>query len=116
MKYVILAALALGLGACSSGGKKSDGSNDSKKPAVTKSDSKKGGSGKQMKNSNSVVCTYDKIKREIAVVTKGENCSVEYTKDGTINEIATGSAGGTFCNEVQERVKNNLASAGYSCN
>jgi hypothetical protein len=60
-------------------------------------------------------CTSGDVKRELKVVQTAERCTAEYTKDGTTQEIATGSAGSKYCGEVVERVKGHLVAAGYNC-
>ena len=63
-----------------------------------------------------VVCTTGDIKRTLHVTQSSEHCSVEYTKDGSTQEIASGAPNSSFCDEIVSRVKNNLSSAGYQCN
>lgn len=65
--------------------------------------------------SDHVTCTLGDIRREIKITRTAERCGVEYTKDGTTNEIASGGPGSPHCAEVLERVKNNLTAAGYKC-
>lgn len=61
------------------------------------------------------VCTYGDVRRELKNVQTAEGCRVEYTKDGAVQEIATGAANSQFCVDVIERVKSNLTTAGYTC-
>ncbi|OFZ18206.1 MAG: hypothetical protein A2Z20_11810 [Bdellovibrionales bacterium RBG_16_40_8] len=66
-------------------------------------------------STGSVSCTYGDIKRELNIVQSPDNCTVEYTKDGTKNEIGSGAPNSPFCEEIVNRVKNNLTAAGYQC-
>lgn len=65
--------------------------------------------------STATKCTYNQVKREIKIKQSAEKCTVEYVKDGSAQEIATGTANSSFCTEIADRVKNNLTSAGYTC-
>ena len=62
-----------------------------------------------------ITCRYNDISRELVVDQSPDRCAVQYTKDGATQEIATGSAGSAYCQEVADRVKNNLVAAGYEC-
>lgn len=64
---------------------------------------------------STVTCTSGKVQREITVAAKDGGCAVNYTKDGSTNEIATGAAGSSKCKDTQEKVKANLEKAGYTC-
>lgn len=64
---------------------------------------------------DSVKCTLGDIVRELRIVQSPERCTVEYTKDGSTQEIGTGVPNSPFCTELVERVKNNLSAAGYKC-
>jgi hypothetical protein len=64
---------------------------------------------------DNVTCKLAKVERTINIVKNDDSCVVEYTKDGNKSEIATGNLTSTYCKEVQDRVRNNLAASGYDC-
>ena len=123
MKYILIAISALLMSACASKTTK-DNADASKTPEATatkeasaaakKSDAKKAATANTT-NPGDINCTYGDIQRTLRVIQNSERCSVEYTKDGAIQEIGTGSPNSTFCAEIAERVKNNLTAAGYKC-
>ncbi len=138
---LLTSVLALSLGACSSKSKKADA--PAAKPAAAAATTapaavtaKKGGKAVSKKaaakteaataqpaakeaaakeSGSTVTCKSGSTVRELTVVTKDGHCAVNYTKDGATTEIATGALTSNHCKETQEKVKENLVKAGYSC-
>ena len=120
MKLLLVLSISFALAACGSSAKK-----DTASPKTDAAKTQAGSTAKasepakaassETKSIAGYVCVIGDIKRELRNVKTSTGCSVEYTKDGTTQEIASGSANSTHCSEVMERVKNNLSTAGYKC-
>jgi hypothetical protein len=125
MKYIVLALTLLSLSCASkptangtAANAKSGKPSDSKMTPATKILSAKGGDKvveKAKAAATEATCKNGSVIRTLKVVKNGDQCSVEYTKDGATQEIATGAAGSAHCSDVATRVKNNLVAAGYKC-
>ena len=114
MRYLVMLALAFTLSACSSTGKKKAESKDSKAEA-TKTSTKSTKKAAAKASGDTVKCEVDGFKREIAIMTSGGNCSVQYTKDGVMSEVANGSAGSDHCATVAGKIRSNLEGNGFKC-
>jgi hypothetical protein len=127
---ILLAALFLMICACSSSKKsvskdpetpaaettaKSDKSSPVKTESSTPKAPKAITTGQPTEGVATVTCVFGEVKRQIRVENANEKCRVEYVKEGQAQEIATGAMFSSFCNEIADRVKNNLTSAGYQC-
>jgi PBP1b-binding outer membrane lipoprotein LpoB len=122
MKYGIIAitslVIALMISGCSGASKKAE---SSAPPTAAPATATQPPSAKAKKEApaaapgSKITCKYDNIIRELVVDQSPDRCVVQYTKDGTTQEIATGSSGSAYCQEVADRVKNNLVAAGYEC-
>lgn len=62
-----------------------------------------------------ITCRLGADQRKIEVRPQGGGCELAYTKMGEESVIATSQAGKAHCQTVQERVKNNLINAGFTC-
>ncbi len=117
MNYLILILATLFLIGCGSSGKKAEEAADSTEAkAEASKEATKDSSKKVAASENAINCTMGGDKRTIDVVSNDQGCSVQYTKAGTSNEVASGSSGSAHCTNVAERIKGNLESAGFSCN
>jgi hypothetical protein len=83
--------------------------------AAGKADPAKAAATVEKSTEGTTVCTYEDIRREVAVVETGERCVVEYTKDGEKREIGSGLPKSPVCQGIAEKVKSNLESNGYKC-
>lgn len=116
-KIIILTAVLVGLGACSSADKKEGMKADA--PAATtnatpaKTDDAKA-AGQAMGSKSS--CTLDKDTRVIEVKkTDAGGCELFYTKFGEAKSVASSGFGTQYCEEVKDRIQSNLNKAGFAC-
>lgn len=117
-KWIALALLTLGLGACSSGSKKSaekaetaaeEATEDAKAEAKnTKKEASKSMEGKTL-------CEMKSDKRYIEVTSKDKGCELLYTKFDKEEVIASSAVGTSHCEKISERIQSNLKEAGFSC-
>jgi hypothetical protein len=61
-------------------------------------------------------CKHGADVRNLAVVPKGEGCTVTYTKHGKTSELASAEHEMQHCKEVVTKVRGHLEAAGFSCN
>jgi hypothetical protein len=129
MRLLAVAFIALALTSCGSSEKdpidRDPVTNEQAKPSPSNSSapSKAGASSKDAAGAgstaaaapSSAVCSFQDIRRELKVLRESGTCRVEYVKDGETKELASGQENSPICQEVFDRVKNNLVSAGYSC-
>lgn len=110
----ILLVLVFSLLACSSSSKNeatSSKAEEVKKEAGSTVQSEK----KEISKDSGKTCNLGKDKRAIRIVDQGKGCKVIYSKFGSENEIASGTNGLSHCQNVQDRIINNLKAAGFSC-
>lgn len=113
MRYLVMLALAFTLGACSSKGKKADSKDG--KAKVTKSNSKSKKKAAAKSSGDTVKCSGFGVSREIAIMRSPDGCSVQYTKDGVMKEVATGAASSNHCQNVASQIQTKLESNGFTC-
>ena len=114
MRYLVILALAFTLGACQSGSKKSKDMKDGKAKAEKKmSKSKKKMAAKA--TGDGVKCTGFGVTREIAIMKSAEGCTVQYTKDGVMKEVANGSLTSDHCSNVATQIQSKLEGNGFKC-
>jgi hypothetical protein len=98
--------------------KKADSKTDAKAAtasAKTK-DSKATASKESGKAIGQVTCTSGTDNRILEIVGRGQaGCELTYTKFGEAKSIATSEANVGYCEEVQNRIKGNLTTAGFTC-
>lgn len=63
----------------------------------------------------STSCKSGSDQRSIEVKPAGEGCEVVYTKAGEAKTVASAVSDKGHCNNVAEKITNNLKTAGYSC-
>lgn len=120
MKYILITISAMLMSCASKPAKDTNSSLTKSASSETKTEMTKPGSKdktatKSLPTEGQINCVYGDIKRELKIVKTAERCTVEYTKDGATQEIGTGAPNSSFCAEIAERVKNNLAASGYKC-
>ena len=116
MKYIIVLLAAFAVG-CAQPTKKEQDYDKKKTEKVEASKDKKAGKPKAERKAakGDVTCKIGGEVRTLKVVNKDDGKAVEYTRDGSTNEIATCNLSGEFCMNIVNRVKNNLEEAGWSC-
>lgn len=62
-----------------------------------------------------LTCKSNSEERTLAIVTKDAGCELKYTKSAETKVIASQVVGNKKCEEVLEKVKQNLVSAKYEC-
>ena len=68
-------------------------------------------------SSSEVKCTFNGDNRVLAITTNEQGgCELNYTKNGETKSLANSAANASYCEEVQNRVKGNLVTAGFTCN
>jgi hypothetical protein len=94
-----------------------DGAKVSGAPQKDTKNSKKQMAASSTASSAEVKCTLNGDNRVLAI-TKNETggCELNYTKNGETKSLANSAANASYCEEVQNRVKGNLVTAGFSCN
>lgn len=60
-------------------------------------------------------CANGPDARWLEVVKKGAGCSLKYSKDGKVSEIASSLHGTKHCKESQSKVESKLEKAGFHC-
>ena len=118
MKYLVMLALAVTLGACSSSQNKSSDSKDAQKTTTSKKSTKKSTkkAAAKMASGDAVVCETKSYKRTIQVENSPEGCVVKYSKDGgEAQQVAEGGAGSDHCANVASKIKSNLEGNGFTC-
>ena len=113
MRILAIACLSVLFFGCAQGGKKADDGMAKKEPAKKEMVADKGA--KTMASGDSVNCTVGGDSRTIEVREDGKGCQVIYTKHGESNSIASGTYGLDHCKKVQDQIKGNLSSAGFTC-
>jgi hypothetical protein len=123
-KLLILSAIVLGLGACSSAEKKDmkDAGDEAQATAEQtkenmeeKAEEAKEEAESSMEGSKAS-CTLDKDTRVIEVKkTDGGGCELFYTKFGESKSVASSGFGTQYCEEVKDRIQSNLSKAGFTC-
>lgn len=114
MRYLVMLALAFTLGACSSS-KKKMADKDGKAKTEKTADKAKKKAETAKASGDAVKCEVDGFKREIAIMKNSEGCTVQYTKDGVMSEVANGSAGSDHCSTVAGKIRSNLEDNGFKC-
>lgn len=61
-------------------------------------------------------CKHGDDERTLEVVTKGDGCAVEYTKQKEKREIASAEHETDHCKQVVAKVRGHLEAAGFTCN
>lgn len=64
---------------------------------------------------NRSTCTSGKDVRDLEIVSKGDGHVLNYTKAGTVREMATCSVDLDKCQAVFDNIKSNLEQSGYIC-
>ena len=118
MKYLLVLLLPFALTACGSSGKKAAKKEAEKveaqaKQAEQKAEKKAKAAAGSVADST---CKLNNDSRRLEVVRSESGCVLQYTKDGSTNEIASGGVGSNHCQAVADRIKGNLTQAGFSCN
>lgn len=62
-----------------------------------------------------VTCTSGSDSRILKINDVDGGCSLDYTKSGATTAIATQKKGTTKCEEVRDRIKEKLVTAGFQC-
>ncbi len=121
-KVLVLSAVLLSLGACSSSQKKE--MNDTKENAMAKAEDAKSEAKEAVENAQAdaqsegskATCKLDEDTRVIEVKkTDGGGCELFYTKFGEAKSVASSGFGTQYCEEVKDRIQSNLNKAGFSC-
>ena len=116
MRYLVILAMAFTLGACQqSGSKKSKDMKDSKAKAEKSMSKSKSKEMTAKAEGDGVKCSGFGVNREIAIVKSAEGCTVQYTKDGNMKEVANGSVGSDHCMNVAKQIQTKLESNGFKC-
>jgi hypothetical protein len=63
-----------------------------------------------------VTCSMKAEKRVLEVKSANGGCEVMYTKGGETKSVATSKHSTDHCNKTVEKIKGNLAAAGWTCN
>ena len=116
MLKIIIVIFSLGFIASCSSGEKKEMKADQAKMEESKAGDKAAMKKDEKMTAGGVTCTLKNDKRTIEVVKAGNGCEVAYTKFNETKTVATSVNGTEHCEGVQERMKNNLASAGFTCN
>lgn len=112
MKYLLL-LLPLFLVACGSSGKKAEKEmKDTAKAEMQKAETKKES---VMAAAGDISCNLGSDTRTLQVVKNDSGCVLQYTKSGAISEVASGGVGSNHCDNVANKIKGNLVSAGFTC-
>jgi hypothetical protein len=61
-------------------------------------------------------CTSGSDERVIEITSKGEGCTVEYTKLKEKKEIASAEHETDHCKQVAQKIRGHLEAAGFTCN
>lgn len=64
---------------------------------------------------STVTCTSGSDTRTLAISDKDGGCALDYTKEGKSSTIATSHSGKDHCSEVEKKIQDKLATAGFSC-
>lgn len=116
IKWIALAALTLGLAACSSAGKKAEEKKtETKKEMSEKKAEAKAEAKAETSSQGKVMCEMKGDKRYIEVVGKESGCELLYTKFDKEEVVATSAAGTAHCEKISERIQGNLKEAGFTC-
>lgn len=110
IKFSVVIISMFFLGACASN--QAVETTDVKAKAVT---AKKGEKRVETAKKGGVKCSLPKDERLIEVKKSGSGCEVMYTKFGKTNSVAQSAFGVAHCEKVQNRMKDKLSSAGFSC-
>lgn len=65
---------------------------------------------------NEITCKLDNEVRTLEIETlTPKGCKLWYTRSGDRNTVASSTLGNTHCEQVRERIRNNLETAAYKC-
>lgn len=113
MKYLFL-VLPLAIAACGSSAKK-EAKETAQKVEAKAGEAKNKAEKKAASSSADVSCKLGEEVRKLEVVKSESGCTLQYTKAGNTNEIASGGVGSEHCQNVSDKIKGNLESAGFKC-
>lgn len=110
---VLISSFVLLVG-CSSGGQKKAEAPAAPAPVKTEEKATKE-TPKKEATSGAVKCSVTGDERLLEVRAQGKGCELAYTKGGSEGIVATSANGMEHCQSVQQKIKERLSGAGFSC-
>ncbi|MEZ4872267.1 MAG: hypothetical protein R2827_08485 [Bdellovibrionales bacterium] len=115
MKFILAILLSTFAISCASNAPKESSNND-KNNDVAKETMKKDEKPMEKASAGTVNCAQGDDKRSIEVIKTNSGCEVAYVKFGETKTVASSVNGTEHCESVQQKMKTNLTSAGFTCN
>ena len=112
LRLVLIPSLML-MAACSSSDSKKSESPAPAAPVKTASPTKEAPT--KAASADAVKCSVAGDERLLEVRAQGKGCELAYTKGGNEGIVATSGNGSEHCVAVQQKIKERLSGAGFTC-
>ncbi len=115
MRHIFLVLSVIAVAACSSANKSEPAKTSplAESPAAVKAAADKGA--KPAPAAGAVECSFKTDKRILEVRAKDKGCELAYTKAGQENVIGSSVNGRDHCQQMSDKIKGKLETAGFSC-